>query len=113
MRQTGIDFKMAPPGGHEPNLPIMAPNAIGDLALTPGTLTPGTLPSRPPRGHTNQRRLDPGVKIAKRGQGQWWNPDESGSGYNIDIRNGVLVMTVYSYQADGDAQWYLTRRHRY
>lgn len=41
-------------------------------------------------------------------QGQWWNPDESGSGYNIDIRNGVLVMTVYSYQADGDAQWYLT-----
>jgi hypothetical protein len=40
--------------------------------------------------------------------GHWWNPDESGSGYNIDIQDGVLVITFYSYQVDGAAQWYLS-----
>lgn len=39
--------------------------------------------------------------------GQWWNPDESGTGYNIDIDAGVLVVTVFSFNANGDAQWYL------
>jgi hypothetical protein len=39
--------------------------------------------------------------------GHWWNPNESGSGYNIDVRNGVLVMTIYSYRTDGNADWYL------
>lgn len=39
--------------------------------------------------------------------GHWWNPNESGTGYNIDVRNGVLVMTIYSYAGNGTAQWYL------
>lgn len=39
--------------------------------------------------------------------GQWWNPAESGSGYNIDVQNGVLVVTIFSYEASGDSEWYL------
>jgi hypothetical protein len=39
--------------------------------------------------------------------GQWWNPAESGSGYNVDIQNGVLVVTIFSYKANGDSEWYL------
>ncbi len=39
--------------------------------------------------------------------GLWWNPDESGTGYAIDFKNGTLVVTVYSYRADGQPQWYL------
>ncbi|MCC6869596.1 MAG: hypothetical protein IT522_12320 [Burkholderiales bacterium] len=39
--------------------------------------------------------------------GQWWNPDESGTGYNIDVSAGVLVVTVFSFNANGDSQWYL------
>lgn len=39
--------------------------------------------------------------------GQWWNSNESGSGYNIDIQNGVLVVTVFSYKPNGDSEWYL------
>lgn len=39
--------------------------------------------------------------------GHWWNPNESGSGFNIDIQNGVLVVTVYSYKSNGDSEWYL------
>jgi hypothetical protein len=39
--------------------------------------------------------------------GHWWNPAESGRGYNIDVRDGVLVLTVYAYKANGDAEWYL------
>jgi hypothetical protein len=39
--------------------------------------------------------------------GLWWNPNESGSGYALDYKHGVLVVTVYSYTTSGAAQWYL------
>lgn len=39
--------------------------------------------------------------------GIWWNPAESGSGYALDYRHGVLVVTIFAYTADGAAQWYL------
>jgi hypothetical protein len=39
--------------------------------------------------------------------GHWWNPNESGTGYNIDVRNGVLIMTIYTYKTNGDSEWYL------
>ena len=38
----------------------------------------------------------------------WWNPNESGSGYALDYKHGVLVVTTYSYTASGDPQWYLS-----
>src|SRR5512143_2092654 len=37
-------------------------------------------------------------------KGLWWNPNESGSGYNLDVKHGVLVVTVFSYKADGEPQ---------
>jgi len=39
--------------------------------------------------------------------GLWWNPDESGSGYALDYKHGVLVVTIYSYVSAGDPIWYL------
>jgi hypothetical protein len=39
--------------------------------------------------------------------GLWWNPDESGTGYNIQVQHGVLVATMFSYDAMGDPVWYL------
>lgn len=39
--------------------------------------------------------------------GLWWNPNESGSGYALDYKHGVLVVTVYSYAPNGAPQWYL------
>ena len=38
--------------------------------------------------------------------GLWWNPDESGSGYNIQVQHGVAVMTMFSYTSSGDGVWY-------
>jgi hypothetical protein len=40
-------------------------------------------------------------------KGLWWNPTESGSGYMLDLRHGVMVVTVYSYTATGEPQWYI------
>ena len=40
--------------------------------------------------------------------GLWWNPNESGSGYNIQVQHGELVMTMYSYDAGGQPLWYIT-----
>ena len=39
--------------------------------------------------------------------GVWWNPLESGSGYGLDFKDGVLLVQIYSYLAGGAAQWYL------
>jgi hypothetical protein len=39
--------------------------------------------------------------------GLWWNPAESGTGYSLDSKHGVLVVTVYTYTADGQPMWYL------
>lgn len=39
--------------------------------------------------------------------GLWWNPAESGSGYAFDFKHGTLVVTVYSYKADGTPLWYI------
>ena len=39
--------------------------------------------------------------------GLWWNPAESGSGYSLDYRHGVLVVVVFSYTRTGAPQWYL------
>lgn len=39
--------------------------------------------------------------------GMWWNPSESGTGYNIQVQHGVLVATMFSYTSDGDPIWYL------
>lgn len=38
--------------------------------------------------------------------GLWWNPDESGSGYFLDVKHGVLVATIFSYRANGEPEWY-------
>ncbi len=39
--------------------------------------------------------------------GLWWNPAESGSGYALDFKHGVLVVTLYSYTQAGPPIWYL------
>ena len=39
--------------------------------------------------------------------GLWWNGDESGTGYALDVKHGVLVVTLYSYTAAGAPIWYL------
>jgi hypothetical protein len=40
--------------------------------------------------------------------GHWFNPAESGTGYNIDIQDGVLVVTIFSYKPNGDSEWYIS-----
>lgn len=39
--------------------------------------------------------------------GLWWNPAESGTGYSLDVRHGVLVLLIYSYTPAGASQWYI------
>lgn len=38
--------------------------------------------------------------------GLWWNPAESGTGYNLQAQRGTMVATVFSYAADGSPVWY-------
>lgn len=38
--------------------------------------------------------------------GFWFDPDRSGSGFNIDLQNGILAGAYYGYSEDGQAQWF-------
>jgi hypothetical protein len=38
--------------------------------------------------------------------GIWWNPNEAGRGYSIDVEGNTLVMIAYAYGLDGRMQWY-------
>ena len=40
--------------------------------------------------------------------GLWWNPAEDGTGYNFDVKHGVLVMSMFTYEAvTGHSEWYV------
>ena len=86
------------------------PASIGYL---PGSVIHTSLGDLTFSALANNRPTNLGTFSAAIGQvepqaGLWWNPAESGSGYALDYKHGVLVVTTYSYKADGSAQWYLT-----
>jgi len=39
--------------------------------------------------------------------GAWYNPDQSGSGLNFEIQNGVLAGYYYGYDVNGFPEWHL------
>jgi hypothetical protein len=38
--------------------------------------------------------------------GVWWNPNEPGSGLQIEIQDNFVAVFVYAYDTAGNAQWY-------
>ena len=40
--------------------------------------------------------------------GLWFNAQESGRGYGIDIQGDLMIVTTYIYEASGDSIWYLS-----
>ena len=38
--------------------------------------------------------------------GWWWNPNESGRGFSIEVSGNTLFMAGYLYDTDGRATWY-------
>jgi hypothetical protein len=40
--------------------------------------------------------------------GLWYNPQESGRGFNIDLQGDTMVVTTFIYQPSGDPIWYLS-----
>lgn len=39
--------------------------------------------------------------------GFWFNPERPGSGFTLEVQDGLLVGALYAYRPDGNAQWYL------
>ncbi|HKE48598.1 MAG TPA: hypothetical protein VKB52_11085 [Rhodanobacteraceae bacterium] len=40
--------------------------------------------------------------------GLWYNPDQSGRGYDIDLQGDTMIVTTYVYEQSGDPIWYLS-----
>jgi len=39
--------------------------------------------------------------------GWWWNSDESGRGFNIEIQNNLLFLSTFGYDNSGHPVWYV------
>jgi hypothetical protein len=39
--------------------------------------------------------------------GAWWNPAESGSGFNLELLDDMLAVTFYGGLPNGQAKWYM------
>ena len=37
--------------------------------------------------------------------GWWWNPNESGRGFFIEMTGGLMFLAGYFYESDGRATW--------
>ena len=40
--------------------------------------------------------------------GLWWNPQESGRGYNVELQDNTVVVTSFAYDANGHSAWYIS-----
>lgn len=49
----------------------------------------------------------PPPPVATPEAGLWWDPTQMGTGYTINVKHGVAVVTTYAYTADGTATWYI------
>jgi hypothetical protein len=49
--------------------------------------------------------LNAGLAVAEPESGWWWNPNESGRGFFIEMTAGVLYVGGYFYTDDGRATW--------
>jgi hypothetical protein len=38
--------------------------------------------------------------------GWYWNPNESGRGFNLEIQDNALFLAAFTYRPDGSAAWY-------
>ena len=41
-------------------------------------------------------------------RGLWWNPNESGRGFNIEMQDDVMIVTSFVYAQGGAATWYIS-----
>ena len=83
---------------YAPGVGMVAMNDGTNAAVLTGYTIPGAVPE--PGGGAAPLAFTPAT-------GLWWNPSESGSGYNIQVQHGMLVVTMYSYTPGGDPIWYL------
>lgn len=41
-------------------------------------------------------------------RGLWWNPAESGRGFNIEMQDDVMIVTSFVYAPNGAATWFIS-----
>ena len=89
-------------------VPPVAPTDMGAIVVhfsddTHGTINwaGGTIPIQ-------RFTFGSGITSFQPETGWWWNPDESGSGYSIELQGNTLFVIGYMYDASGNPTWYLS-----
>ena len=97
-------------GPYRPASPI---ESVGTVSITFSSSTKGTiiLPNEQPKGiskfvwgSTTTIPYHPSDGLWSIDEG---NPGDNGRGFQLELRNNVMVLTYFGYNADGKAQWYL------
>ena len=87
--------------------PPAAVTDVGALALNFTDPTHGTL-TWPGGVVPIQRQGFGGTVAAFQPTGWWWNPDESGRGFSIEVQGDRLFMAAFMYDGSGNPVWYIS-----
>jgi alpha-tubulin suppressor-like RCC1 family protein len=80
--------------------------SIAFTSTTTGNLTwpEGTIPIERYDFVTNGSSMTPPPGTPQRGW--WWNPNEPGRGFSLEIQNNVMLIAGYMYDTNGNPIWY-------
>lgn len=53
--------------------------------------------------------LIPSAHAIQPESGWWWNPQESGRGFVMEVQNGTMFFAGYLYASDGSSEWYVAQ----
>src|SRR5271169_959800 len=97
-------------GSYQPATQNSTP--VGTIAISFTDDTHGSVTW--PGGTTPIQRFDivPGGSTAAQPAtnpevGWWWNPNEGGRGFAVEVQNGTMYFAGYMYDTSGNSTWYL------
>jgi hypothetical protein len=84
------------------------PTDVGPISLNFGDDTHGTITWPGGVIPIEREYFGAGTPDFQPFSGWWWNPDESGRGYSLEVQGGNLFIAAFMYDDNGDPVWYIS-----
>jgi hypothetical protein len=86
----------------------VGPNSAGTISVHFSDDTHGTVTWPGGTVQIEREIFGTGDATFQPDNGWWWNPDESGSGYSLEVQGGNLFVVGFMYDDAGRAVWYFS-----
>jgi hypothetical protein len=89
-------------------VPAIGPNNVGTITVHFSDDTHGTLTWPGGTVRIEREIFGTGDAAFQPDNGWWWNPEESGSGYSMEVQGGNLFVVGFMYDDSGRPVWYFS-----